>query len=637
MTGNWKKTMTSVVIAASLIAGGLPAYAAELPLTQTKAASGTAFKLTELLDVEVKSVLNEKVQQGTRLGVVIKMKNNRNAVTRVPDYELRAKTEDGAEYTLKPSALNPKSIQPKAQSELSYMAVIDRTDPLKLKEINWTDVDYYVYPKKETVILTVPVDGMTWEGGNSTIDDPKATKKWGESFTLPFEDTPLVFKPSEFTTTSNAAGQTMIVKVLVENPDTKKHAVPDFSIDGRSELKSYPGNRLEQGQVYVEPGEKKYIHFAIPTEAGVHLTGLTVVTPETFAEASPQGQVSVVQYSVGRVSILLPQESIISEYAVLPKYTYGEPIQFDSLNKLVDPKLTVSLMELRMYDNEGAGYKTAVAKLKFTNRSGNPIALPAIAAELGTSDGYRYASSEQAAYAAGRAQAAGASAAMGAGAAGSAAGAAAGGAASGGVASGGAAAGGTAAGSPMVQAQTAATQIMPNSSGMVIYSFLLPESESGENLSMKLLDAVSVAPYTSTIAAFKLDTVPEALNDEPISFYPFDVTIKDWDFSGSISTGLVGASYTYRVKLDLDIQLKDDVVFGQDIPKMEVELIDRNGVSMGSKVLPFTGTGKLINGPQTITLDVAGDYLQSGVKIHIYETIQTPFGPVKRQVAQFPE
>jgi hypothetical protein len=240
---------------------------------------------------------------------------------------------------------------------------------------------------------------------------------------------------------------------------------------------------------------------------------------------------------------------------------------------------------LRFFKNDGAGYQTAVAKFTLTNGTGNPIALPNFTAELDSSDGSRFLSGRANA---GTAQQPGASSVM----------------------------------------------LMPGTSNLVSYTFLLPETvaETG-NLSMKILDAATVAPYTSAIAAFNTIRQIEQLNNDPISFYPLDVKIKDWNYNGHIATNF--ASYNYTFKLNLDIMQKDNVVLSQNLSKLEVELVDRTGKSMASQKVPFVGTGKLVNGWQTIEFVGVGNQLEGGVTVNLYESVDTADGPVRRLVAQF--
>lgn len=385
MNNKLKLSVASVVISVSLLGTGYSASAADAVVTSTAAVA--TYKLTDLLDVEVKGVLNERVDGGTRIGVIVRMKNNGNAITRVPEYELRVRTNDGIEYTLQGSAANAKSIQPKATTELSYMATIDRTDEVVLSQVNWTDVDYYVYPKKETLIVGVPIQGAAWKGSDTTITDPAALKKWSESFTIPGLISPLQYTPVALNKEFTDKGTVIVIQLLAYNPTDKRETIPAFTIDGKSASKVYAGSRAETGSLVLEPKEEKYIHYAIPVDQDTTLESINVLTQESFAQAG-----GVTKFNVGRLNILLPTNQFAAGAA---PYTLGTPIVFDKLSELIHPDMNVSVVEFTMSENEDAGSKNVTAKFKLTNKSSKPIALPVFQADLVSSDGYEYAGNRQ--------------------------------------------------------------------------------------------------------------------------------------------------------------------------------------------------------------------------------------------------
>lgn len=173
----------------------------------------------------------------------------------------------------------------------------------------------------------------------------------------------------------------------------------------------------------------------------------------------------------------------------------GQPIAFDALTKVVDKSTQVSLMELHLHENPGEGFKTAVAKFKLTNTSTTPIALPAFMSELVSTQGLTYQGARQA----------------------------------------------------------NVTEMMnPGLSYVVSYSYIVPQSEAGTNFSLKLLDAVAAAPYTTTIAALQTDLQQEE-TDSTISLYPFDLKFNDVTVN-SVTTPQL--TYTYKVRLDLGIEQK---------------------------------------------------------------------------------
>ncbi len=578
MKTNWKKIASTVVISSALLTSGYSVLAAEAPApVQTTA----KYKLDQSLQVEIKSLLNERTSDGTRIGAVIRMINNGTKITRVPEYELRVKTNDGIEYTLQPSATNARSIQPKSQVELSYLSLIDRKDAFSISKLSWVDVDLYTYPKKETWKLTVPVAGMVWSGSHETIKDPALIKKWGESFQIQSVHSPLTYTPVSLTKDFNNQDPVTVVKLLVDNPGKFRETVPAFSIEGITDKKVFSAQRAEQGDIVLEPGEKRYIHYAIATEQDTVLKSLNIVTLEQFVPSAQQGQTTPVSYSVGRVSILLPDgANSIDEHAV--PYKLNDPIVFDPLNDLIHPDVDVSLVELTMHENDGVGYKTAIGKFKLTNKSDRPLPVPLFQAELASPDGYSYSGSRQV---------------------------------------------------------TSTQTLMPNLSHIVSYSFTVPSSETGEHLTLRLQDNRSAAPYKSTIAALNVAAQEPDTGTNLLHFYPFDVKVNYWTLN-AFANFVPSVSYSYKLKLDLEITQQEKVVVDQDFSKIKFEIVDSMGRAIGEETLSFTtnlnGHRKLTSG-ETI-IDFTGlrtEQLESPLTVNVYETIQTPSGEAKRLVTTF--
>lgn len=599
MKRKWTKALTGIAISAALISNAsvITAFADE---AQPAAAYyETQYQLTNVLKAGVKSVLNERSGQGRQIGAVVKLENTGSKVTRVPEYEVRARTKDGIEYTLQPSLANVKSIQPKEKVELSYLLQLDRQDTVELSEVFWVDINEYVYPKEETVVLTVPVDNIAWKGTDDAITEPSAIKKWGESFSLPVLNKNLEFIPQHITDESTDKGPATLVTLLTENKGDSTETVPAFSLDGRSEDKVFPG-RLVESNVQLKPGEKKNIHVLIPTDTDVTLKSLNVVSQETFvktsllgvaatanpqngaANANPQGGaanaipqgVEVTNYTVGRLNILLPsREQGAGEY--IPEYKLGDKIAFDPYSKLVDKNLDVSLVELTLNGNELYGYQTVIAKLLLKNNGERPLSLPALGLELSSADGYTYSGERQA---------------------------------------------GT------VQS------LAPKLSYVVNYAFAVPSSESGEKLVLKLLDNKIAEPYGVPISSYKVAVQPADESGNLLSFYPFTVNLKSWtlQYSGGMSLGIY---YNYHLKLDLDIEKKEDVVVDLNSSYLKAELEDSSGRVFGSQNYSFVGPNRLISGEQTLTFpNVRTDELNYPATIKLYEAIQTPNGEAKRLI-----
>lgn len=574
MKRTWKKSLTATILGASLVLTASPALL--LAADAGTAAYGTAagqYSLTDSVRAEVKGVSSERVQDSTKIGAVVRLYNEGTRVTRVPDYDLRVKTAAGVEYTLQPSAANAKAIQPKEQVELSYRLTLDYGDATALSELSWVDVDEYVYPKIETAVLTVPIGSTVWGGSDASVTDQAALKQWGEPFTLSVLSEALQYTPVTLINEKTPQGPVTVVTLIAENKGDRTETVPDFRIDGKSDTRSYPGQRAETN-VELKPGEQKYIHYGILTENNVVLSSLNVLTPETFVELGAGNAPTVDSYTVGRLNIALPQSDTIDASA-LPPYKTGDRIVFDPLNKLIDKETSVALVDLSMNESESAGYNTIIAKFRVSNTGERPVPLPAFQTELTNAEGYRYTGTRQ---------------------------------------------------------TTAVEQLAPKLSYIINYSFAVPSSETGESLLMKLQDNQTVAPYNIPIGGFKTavtTTADDGGEDNVLSFYPYTVKLNSWALAAQGSA----AGYTYKLKLDADVTTVDDVVADANSANMKIELEDTLGRTIASQTLPFTGMNKLVSGAQYVVFqNLRTDQFEWPLTIHIYESIQTPTGEATRLV-----
>ncbi|MCZ8511297.1 hypothetical protein O9H85_02345 [Paenibacillus filicis] len=567
-------TVASVVIGASLLSTGYTVRAAEGTTQEATATVSPSYKLTDSLDVEVKTVLNEHVLDGTRLGVVIRMKNNSDSITRVPDtIEVRVKTTEGTTYTLQASASNVKSIQPKASSELSYLSVIDRTDDVTLSEVNWTDVDYYVYPKKETVVVTAPITTQPWKGSDAPITDPSAVKKWSESFKIPSLLSPLQYTPIGISKESSDKGNVIVVQLLAYNPTGQRETLPDFQIDGKTEGKIFSGKRVEQGTIVLEGKEEKYIHYAIPVDPDTELTSLNLLTAEKFAQAGQGQSGGLLSYNVGRLNILLPSGPSASAFE---SYVYGNPLKFDKRSNLIQSDLEVTLAEFTIQDNTDEGSKNVTAKFKLNNKGDRPLAVPVFQTDLLSSDGYTYSGARQ---------------------------------------------------------NLTTPSILPNSGVTVSYSFKVPGSETGKGLALKIQDAVSAAPYKTTIASYAVELQPVSTNDE-FSVYPFFAKIRSWDITGMFNRqGTL--QYTYKAKFMMDLKRDDQMQVDQSSSKLQFELYDSLDRLIGTSQASFIGPNRLVTGENNIMFSGSSEQFDHPLTIRVYEYFTTATGDSKRLLAVF--
>ncbi|MBP1967039.1 hypothetical protein [Paenibacillus aceris] len=564
---NWKHSMVMFILSVSLV---IPSAAFHVAADEKYAPATTvkSYSLTNGIKVEVKSVLNESTSEGTRIGTVVRLFNDGDRLTGVPEYEVRAKTLDGLEYIMRPSQANAKNIQPKETVELSYMNIVERYDVFSLTELSFYDVDEFVYPKQEKKIISLPISDIEWKGEKAVLTDPATMKKWEDTFTIPVLSSTLAYKPISLTEQNTPDGPMTIVALLATNNGDKKTVIPDFRINGKTENKIYTGSRIEKDPVILEPGEKNYVHYAVPIRNKMEVKSLSVLTPEDFVGDDK----AHTNYLIGRLTITPPGANDVRFFMnQLPPYELNKPIQFDPLTKLIRPEINVSMSDLRIYESAGGGFKAAVAKFKLLNKSESPQQVPQFQAVLSSVSGNKYLGTRQ---------------------------------------------------------NTQVETLIPNISYVIYYSFIIPNAETGEKLAMEITDGKSAEPYNLPLAAFKTKVIEET-EDKSSAFYPFQVTLNNWSMGINYNMG-GSLPYSYKTNLDFDIKLQDEIVVDQSFSKMRLEFVDAKNRIMASKVLSFTGDNKLVSGTQT--LDFSLDRLETTVYLRIYEMIDTPFGEARRLI-----
>ncbi|KRE97059.1 hypothetical protein ASG89_29810 [Paenibacillus sp. Soil766] len=561
---HWKKTTIMFILAASLV---IPSASFHVAADEKYSQSYTLsrYQLTDSLQVDVKSVLNEPTSEGTKIGAVIRYYNAGERLVGVPEYEVRVKTNEGLEYIMRPSLANARNIQPKETIELSYWNVIDRYDVFALDELSWSDVDEFVYPKEEKRIISLPITDLEWKGDKANLSDPAQIKQWQDTFTIPMLTDQIQYQPVSLNEQNTSNGIKTVVGFLATNMGDKPITVPDFRINGKSGNKVFNGERLEQDELVLDPGEKNYVHYAIPVKSRSELKNLTVLTPEEYVADDK----THITYTIGRLMINLVGATN-STRLPSPSGTYelNKPIQFDPISQLIQSDIEVSMVDLNMSESAGGGFKSVVAKFKMLNKSGDSVPVPSFQTVLTIANGKKFSGTRQ---------------------------------------------------------DTKVNMLIPNISYVIYYTYIVPNSETGERLTMEILDGKKVEPYNFTIAAFKTKVVDST--DGTLAFYPFHVQLIDTSKTTSFNVGK-GANYSYTLGLDFDIKLQDEVVVDQSFSKLRVEVADESNRIMASKVFSFIDEKKLVSGNEIISFDA--DRLESTLNLRLYEVIDTPFGEVRR-------
>ncbi|MDR6548963.1 hypothetical protein [Paenibacillus qinlingensis] len=440
----WKTSITAIMLGAMIVQGGTAAWAAEPPAAVV-AAPSVNYGLTNDIRAAVKSVSETPTATGSQVAVTVRLYNGGTTLNRVPEHEFRVQTASGISYTLKPSASNKASLQPKEIAELVYFAAIDSKEIGKIEGISFVNVDLYTYPKVETTLLSMPTNQVWYGGIGSAALESITNVQWGGAFIIPGVNSGLTYAPVEASIQNTQTGRVAVVTVLVNNSGAGRETVPAFRIDAQSETKNYEGKRTETAPVVVSPGENTLIHYAIPVENGVTLANLVVLSTETFV---PKEGGQPTELATAKVGINWPVDGSPAAAA----YSIGQPIPFNAAAKSISKFMQASLMELHLHENPGEGYKTAVAKFKLTNTSTTPVVTPPFLSELTNKQGVTYQGTRQ---------------------------------------------------------TNVTNLMNPGLSYVVSYSYIIPQSEDSESFTLKILDGQTAAPYTQTIAALTTEPQKE--------------------------------------------------------------------------------------------------------------------------------
>jgi hypothetical protein len=567
----WKHAVVHV-LAASLILTQIPSALADAASQETIMVQAPTYAITELAGAQVKDAVLEKISGGWRIASVIKLSNSSSAPIRIPDYELRALGADGAIYPLQPSAANPKSIPAQGEVELSYMTELQTPGTIEITDLVWVSIDWNVYPKVETVLASAPIGGQLWRGSDAVIAE-EALLGWGEALRLPNTNSSLQYTASSLNVQYIGQAPTYTLQVRVDNTGQYTETVPEFTISAKTSNASYTGKRMETAPT-LKPKEAAYIHYAITVDPGEQLSAFYVLLSEAFVK---QAGTSPMTYLVGGVGFRAPETA--TEAVSLPAYDLGSRIAIDELSHAVSPQMAVSLASMDWFQNEGQSYRTAVAKVKFTNTGATPVPVPSLGADLTNNQGITYAGNRSA--------------------------------------------------SPAIS-------LPPGMSAISTVTFMIPAVDETKQFSLRLLEASGQNGYQSPIAKLPVSVRTSETAQKLLFMYPYQLDVEGWSLSMVSALNAVTRqyNYTYKVNMDVNITTTDGVVTDPANPKLLMQLTNQNGERVGYKTFTLSGDNRFMSGSQTIYFDnVSVDQLQTPLTLEIYETVTTQLGEAKRLLA----
>lgn len=246
-------------------------------------------------------------------------------------------------------------------------------------------------------------------------------------------------------------------------------------------------------------------------------------------------------------------------------YTLGDRIELP-----LGKKLDVAVTELKLYDNENYGFKTAVAKLKITNLDKTAYAPPELNLDIVGENGMVYTGTRQA---------------------------------------------------------NVIAQLATNSSYMVSYSFVMPEAADGQAVALRLYDGSDSIPLGSV----KLSIGQDDTADDVWDVYPYGITVNSADLLvGQLGTTF---SYTlnFNVGLERKEQLIADASVSKlqfEIEDSSGLVLSTQTLPFQGATKLLDGDNSI-----TFTNLKLNQYNSTNY-VNVYEIVDTPNGIVKRKVGE---
>jgi len=99
--------------------------------------------------------------------------------------------------------------------------------------------------------------------------------------------------------------------------------------------------------------------------------------------------------------------------------------------------------------------------------------------------------------------------------------------------------------------------------------------------------------------------------------------------------GVLSTTFSYTMKLNVNIERKDQVIVDPDVSKLQFELTDGAGQVIAVQTLPLLGTTKLVNGENSLLFsNLKINQFSSTNYVNVFEIVTTPNGVVKRKLGE---
>lgn len=500
---------------------------------------------------------------------------------------LKMRLEDAAGQTVPVTAIDgtDKSLLPGKPQRISVRAAIPAEDSAS----DWL-LQFYYTDGTTPVVLDSMAAGKAFRA--SSIGDASAiTDAQGQQT--------LSVKVDSAVVSQSAEGQWVSAKVIVGNTGGKVAAMPKLTakVQAASGGVTVAAEDPSAHAAYLSPNESETFTFSALMPAGVDISDMQLALFENRSGSSStasnssnasSGNAANGAGSTGSAgsgsannanSAASSSKTVPVLIAGLGKATVYSPGRGNdytigaNLALPLDSKFEVAVAELKLYENDSNGFKTAVAKLKVTNADTTVLSTPDLALELMDSVGNIYSGTRQA---------------------------------------------------------TAATQLATNSSYLISYSFLMSTMDESEPLLLRVYNAKDAAkvPLGTIRTSFQQDN----LADDVWDVYPYSIHVRE----KSLLHGLLNTTFSYTLRLELDLQRTERIISDANLSKLQFELVDSLGQVISVQTIGFLGTTRLVNGTNELLFsNLRLNQFSSNNYVNAYEIVETPNGTVKRKLAEF--
>jgi len=539
------------------------------------------------LQIDLTNVINSVTDKGKQVAATMKVKNNSGKKLRLPDYELYVLMDNKKEYAMISSENSARVLSQGEVVEWRLMSHVVEDDMAAPVRFIWKEVNREVYPKKETVVAVMDIVQNAWENDYTPITDPAMIKEWGQSFQLQAlsDSSMLTYTPVSIMKSSGKPAQVAerfkekletvhVVTIRVLNRNNIRENVPDIKLTAWSNNDLFQSTKLGKTPESLMPGESATLRYAVETGANTVLTGLKLLTSESFLPPGAADPTKAATYQVGRLYINIPYQG--TSKIVPTDYKLRDKLNFSDNSDLFPVGLNVSMEEETLLENKEAGFRALLLRFKFENKSGSSITMPSYQFELEDKDGSRF-------------------------------------------------------GGERLGAKTDKKSLLPSAAIVESHMFVIPDGSKEPEMLLHVVDNREEQTYPFIVDTFRFKTSYDNTGDLLFDMYPFQLKISDWEGKWLRSGAEMAETTSYALRLKLNIDRAKQVMADPSLSKIKLELTDHSGRMLGSKLFSLVEEPLLREGEQNIifeNIDMMG--VKYPVAVSFYEILDTPYGPVKR-------